>query len=239
MTFAAGETSKQITVQTTQDGLFEGNETFNLSLSNVSGGTLADGTGIGVIVNDDLDGPVSTSGRGTSKSDTINGSYRSNSINGKDGNDTIFGNGGNDSLKGGNGKDKLYGGNGKDNLQGQDGNDVLFGGDGKDWLKGGDGRDAFAFDTALGPNNVDKIVDFNVRDDSVYLDNAVFTALGSKGSLGSPAKLKSSYFTIGSKAKDATITSSTTTRRASCSMTRTERAAKPRLSSPRSARTSR
>ena len=158
-------------MQTTQDSLFEGDETFNLSLSNVSGGTLADASGIGVIINDDLDGPVSTSGRGTSKSDTINGSYQSNSINGKDGNDTIFGNGGNDSLKGGDGRDKLYGGNGKDNLQGQDGNDVLFGGDGKDWLKGGDGRDAFAFDTALGANNVDKIIDFNVRDDSVYLDN--------------------------------------------------------------------
>ena len=42
-----------------------------------------------------------------------------------------------------------------------------------------------------------------MRNDSVYLDNAVFAELGSKGSLGSPAKLNKAFFTVGSKAKDS------------------------------------
>src|SRR3712207_8447162 len=52
-----------------------------------------------------------------------------------------------------------------------DGNDWLFGGAGKDVLTGGAGADAFVFDSR--PNkrtNLDSIKDFNVRDDSVYLD---------------------------------------------------------------------
>ena len=42
-----------------------------------------------------------------------------------------------------------------------------------------------------------------VRDDSIHLDNAVFKALGKKGSLAHPSKLKKDAFFAGSAAHDA------------------------------------
>ncbi|MDK2411067.1 Calx-beta domain-containing protein, partial [Aphanizomenon sp. 202] len=56
LTFAAGESSKTFTVQTTQDSLFEGNETFTVSLSNPSNDAVVsstNGTAKGTINNDD------------------------------------------------------------------------------------------------------------------------------------------------------------------------------------------
>jgi Ca2+-binding RTX toxin-like protein len=88
-------------------------------------------------------------------------------------------------------------------LSGTSGVDAIYGYDGNDILSGGTGRDIFVFDTTLNGNtNVDAIIDFNVADDSVYMDNAVFTKLGS-GSLTSPKTVSSSYFTVGDKAKDS------------------------------------
>ena len=57
LNFAAGETTKTVSVQTTEDTFFENNETFNLLLSAPTGATVADGSGLGVILNDDRDGP--------------------------------------------------------------------------------------------------------------------------------------------------------------------------------------
>ncbi len=52
--FAAGETSRAVTVATVQDTLVEGNETLSLTLSSpTNGATLADATGIGTITDDD------------------------------------------------------------------------------------------------------------------------------------------------------------------------------------------
>ena len=56
LTFAQGETSKTFTVQTTQDSLFEGNETFTVSLSNPNNGAVVSSTNAtakGTINNDD------------------------------------------------------------------------------------------------------------------------------------------------------------------------------------------
>jgi hypothetical protein len=53
ITFAPGETSKTIAVAVLGDQLFESNETFALHLSNPSGVTITDQTGIGTILNDD------------------------------------------------------------------------------------------------------------------------------------------------------------------------------------------
>jgi Ca2+-binding RTX toxin-like protein len=108
-----------------------------------------------------------------------------------------------DVLRGKSTSEKLYGYSGKDKLYGNGGNDKLFGGAGSDTLDGGAGKDAFVFDTKANTRtNKDKIVDFKVKDDSIWLDNAVFTKLGKAGSEARPAQLKSSYFTIGDKAKD-------------------------------------
>jgi chitinase len=53
LTFAPGETEKTISIAVLGDQLFEPNETFTVSLTNPTGALIADGTGIGTIVNDD------------------------------------------------------------------------------------------------------------------------------------------------------------------------------------------
>ena len=53
VTFAAGETTKTVTVPITGDGAVEGNETFTISLAGASGATIADGAATGTIVNND------------------------------------------------------------------------------------------------------------------------------------------------------------------------------------------
>ena len=79
-------------------------------------------------------------------------------------------------------------------LCGKLGNDILY---------GGRDKDAFVFDTKASKTaNVDKIVDFNVADDSIWLDNAQFKALGSKGTLTKPAQLSAKMFWSGTKAHD-------------------------------------
>ncbi len=117
--------------------------------------------------------------------------------------DVLKGDAGNDVFTGGLGDDKLYGGAGNDSLTGGAGNDRLWSGLGKDTLKGEGGRDIFVFDTKPKKStNLDKIMDFKVKDDSVWLDNAVFSKLGKSGSEAKPAQMKSAYFVKGNKAKD-------------------------------------
>lgn len=53
LTFAAGETSKTITVAVRGDTAVEANETLNLTLSGAQGASIGDGTAIGTIRNDD------------------------------------------------------------------------------------------------------------------------------------------------------------------------------------------
>jgi hypothetical protein len=53
LSFAPGETSKTITVQVKGDRVAESNETFLVNLSGASGATLADGQGVGMIVDDE------------------------------------------------------------------------------------------------------------------------------------------------------------------------------------------
>ncbi len=77
---------------------------------------------------------------------------------------------------------------GNDTLDGGAGNDLLVGGTGNDVLTGGSGADVFVFNTALGAANVDQITDYSVADDSIWLDDAVMTAL-SAGALAGTAFL--------------------------------------------------
>jgi Ca2+-binding RTX toxin-like protein len=102
------------------------------------------------------------------------------------------------------GNDTLIGGRGRDTLDGWLGDDVLYGKNGHDRLSGGKGKDTFVFDTTPSKRtNVDRIADFKVKDDTIYLDNKVFKKLGAKGSLDHPAKLNTKMFWKGSKAHDA------------------------------------
>jgi Ca2+-binding RTX toxin-like protein len=94
------------------------------------------------------------------------------------GNDTITGTNSNDVLEG-------YGGN--DTLNGLSGNDKLYGGTGNDWLYGGTGRDQFVFNTRPFSTNKDTIYDFNVKDDTVRMENAAYSKVGVNGYLKSGA----------------------------------------------------
>src|SRR5262249_14941221 len=57
LTFAAGETSKTITVTVAGDTAVEANETLSVILSGASGATIAHGTGAGTIINNDVAPP--------------------------------------------------------------------------------------------------------------------------------------------------------------------------------------
>lgn len=117
--------------------------------------------------------------------------------------ETVAGGSSSDVITGGNGTDKLNGGAGNDDVRGGAGNDYLSGGAGKDTLRGDSGKDYFVFDTKLNAKtNVDKIVDFIVKDDTFLIDNLFFKAIG-KGTASKPGKLNSDMFVIGTKAKDA------------------------------------
>jgi serralysin len=115
--------------------------------------------------------------------------------------DTLIGNWIANTLKGNGGSDVLNGGGGADILNGGGGNDKLYGGSGNDSLTGSAGKDIFVFNTrAAAGTNVDRILDFKVADDSIWLDNNVFTKLG-KGST-SGVKFNSDMFVQGTRAHD-------------------------------------
>jgi chitinase len=57
LTFAPGETQKQIQVAAIGDAAVEANEGFTVVLTNPVGATLTDGTGVGTITNDDVPPP--------------------------------------------------------------------------------------------------------------------------------------------------------------------------------------
>jgi uncharacterized protein (DUF2141 family) len=109
---------------------------------------------------------------------------------------------GNDIHTGTSASEVLKGLGGRDMIEGGAGNDKLWGGLGNDSLMGGDGLDIFVFDTKPSKSsNRDMIADYRVADDSIWLENKVFTKLGKKGSEASPAKMSKSFF-ASEKAKD-------------------------------------
>ncbi len=95
----------------------------------------------------------------------------------------------------GNGQANIIIGNTAANqLKGMAGNDILDGGTGNNVLTGGTGNDFFRFSSN---GHVDTIADYNVANDTVQLDNAVFTALTATGTLAA------GRFRVGAQALDA------------------------------------
>lgn len=118
---------------------------------------------------------------------------------GGSGNDVVKGNaaanillgaGGRDRLSGERGKDVLSGGIGNDTLDGGSGNDALHGAQGTDILTGGTGRDSFYFDYGVQDKRVDTITDYNVAEDTMYLDKLFFTAFKKSGTMAASAFYK-------------------------------------------------
>ncbi len=164
--------------------------------------TMTGGTGNDTYVTDGGDTITESAGGGT---DTVNASVTftlgadlenltltgSAAINGtgNGGANMLTGNAGANSLNGGAGNDVMAGGAGKDRLIGGSGNDTLNGGTGADSLTGGAGRDVFVFTAAATAGNADRITDFRVVDDTIHLENAVFTGLRG-GALAASAFVK-------------------------------------------------
>jgi Ca2+-binding RTX toxin-like protein len=83
-------------------------------------------------------------------------------------------------------------------VTGNNGNNILNGGDGRDDLVGRSGQDQFLFNTALNAaTNSDRILDFNVADDTIQLENAVFSAFAAGGLAAER------FFVIGTGTQDA------------------------------------
>ena len=78
----------------------------------------------------------------------------------------------------------IIGNAGANRLDGKGGIDSLF---------GGAGKDSFIFSSAIGAGNVDTIQDFNVRDDTILLDDAIFG--------GAPGALATGAFVVGTEAR--------------------------------------
>lgn len=115
----------------------------------------------------------------------------------------------NNTLTGNAGANTLSGLEGKDTLSGGGGADTLYGGSGNDRLTGGAGADIFVFDTALnGTNNLDTITDFSAVDDTIWLDDDIFTTL-TAGSLAAAAFYGGANVSTALDASDRIIYNST------------------------------
>ncbi|PSB68059.1 hypothetical protein C7B61_02905, partial [filamentous cyanobacterium CCP1] len=108
--------------------------------------------------------------------------------------DVLVGDAGNDTLIGGGGNDILIGNAGDDVLNGGRGNDRLNGGTGNNRLRGGQGKDRFIFDMnqAFDPliMGVDRVLDFNPKQDRLVLDRTTFTRLGKRTSFATVKNLR-------------------------------------------------
>ncbi|MFC3442463.1 beta strand repeat-containing protein [Sphingobium rhizovicinum] len=117
-----------------------------------------------------LTGFGGTGATGNGRANTLIGNDSFNSLSGLGGNDVLIGNGG---------------------------NDTLDGGEGSDTLTGGQGGDSFRFSTTLGSGNVDRITDFSPVDDTIRLDDAIFT------NFISGVAVEDGAFRVGASAIDA------------------------------------
>ncbi len=91
---------------------------------------------------------------------------------------------------------RLTGRSGDDLIDGKGGDDMIWGKDGSDILAGGAGEDNFTFDTKPGSDNIDSILDFDAEDDTIRLNDSVFSEL-------ERGELSEENFVIGAAAKDS------------------------------------
>jgi hypothetical protein len=156
ITLLSGETKKTITIDVTGDTEFEGDEAFELQLTNANGAVF-DGGGntysiTGMIKNDDDANQFETGSVGddiinTGKgNDQINSGAGSDIVNANLGNDLVIDGLGNNNLNGEGGADAIIALSGLNTLTGGDGSDYLAGGFQADNLNGGAGNDVLRGD---------------------------------------------------------------------------------------------
>ncbi|TFL16859.1 Calx-beta domain-containing protein [Jannaschia formosa] len=193
LTIRAGSGAGLISVRVFGDTDIEGDETFALEISQVSGAVLANGENslrtVLRIAGDDGGGTPPTNPDfelslgasnendrllGSGASDVISAGGGRDTVDGLAGDDLINGDGGNDILRGNDGDDTLAGGSGDDTLQGGAGNDELVGGAGSDRMEGGLGNDTYSVDDrgdvirdSGGTDSVRTTVNFNIRNTGV------------------------------------------------------------------------
>ena len=110
VTFAAGETTKTITIKVAGDATVEPDEGFTVTLANATGATLGTATAQGIITNDDVAPPPPSHGddlTGTPGPDRLIGDNRDNVISALGGDDTVSGGPGRDAISLGEGHDVL------------------------------------------------------------------------------------------------------------------------------------
>ncbi|MBF2049337.1 MAG: Calx-beta domain-containing protein [Leptolyngbya sp. IPPAS B-1204] len=172
VSFAAGETSKTVSLPILQDTLVEGTETVTFSITGVTNAAVGTtGTATLNILDDDTSptpGPSPAPAPAPAPAPTPGPSpiptpAPTNPFIGGPGNDTLIGN------------------NQRNIIVGNEGNDILNGRGGNDRLTGGPGRDRFVFDIGRRFNQkamgVDVITDFTRGEDKIVLDRTTFTQL--------------------------------------------------------------
>ncbi|MBK8577240.1 MAG: calcium-binding protein [Candidatus Accumulibacter sp.] len=144
----------------------------------------------------------------TSTGVTVNLALTSTQVTGGSGSDTVLNF---ENLTGSNYNDTLTGSLLANKLDGGLGNDLLNGGLDNDTLTGGLGSDIIRFDTLLNAStNRDTITDFNVVDDTIQLENAIFTTLATLGTLAAGSFRAGAGFTSAADANDYLIYNTTT-----------------------------
>jgi Ca2+-binding RTX toxin-like protein len=162
--------------------------TGGLGMDSLDGGsgndTLSGGSGddslVGAAGSDSLQAGIGTDSlSGGGGDDHLGGGAGADLLAGGIGLDQLAGGIGDDHMNGGADADTLSGGAGRDILAGGTGNDVVSGGTGKDVLSGGAGADVFSLDSDDAAD-ADRVTDFVASDDTIQLENAVFTAFGTE-----------------------------------------------------------
>jgi Ca2+-binding RTX toxin-like protein len=87
-----------------------------------------------------------------------------------------------------------------DTFGGGTGDDTIVSGGGRDILTGGSGKDVFVFNAKPNFGNVKKLADFNVKQDTIWLDDKYFKV--GKGTEDHPGKIKAGAFFAGKAAHD-------------------------------------
>ena len=153
--FAAGETSKTVTVNVAGDTTVEADEGFTVTLSNPGNGTIVKAAATGTILNDDYDIMFGNVFLSTSGNDTFTGTLGIDTVSyekapasvtvdlavttaqtTRHGIDTLVN------------IDNLIGSDFNDRLRGNGGDNILEGGAGTDTLTGGNGSDLYYIDNA-------------------------------------------------------------------------------------------